>query len=96
MKKLVLAALTLTACTPVEPMPGPGRPPMEGRCEAGRLDALIGREATPRLVARAKARAGASLVRVIRPGQPVTMDYRAGRLNISVDARNRVTRFNCG
>ena len=57
---------------------------------------MIGREATPALVARAKARAGASLVRVIRPGQAVTMDYSAGRLNVVVDARNRVERFTCG
>lgn len=34
--------------------------------------------------------------RVIRPGDPVTRDYRPERVNIAVDATGRVTRVFCG
>lgn len=93
MKRIAIAALMLTACTPTSPPEAPG---LEGRCVTEPLAAMVGRAATPRLVARAKARAGASLVRVIRPGQAVTMDFRQGRLNVMVDAQNKVERFTCG
>jgi len=101
MRKIVLAALTLTAAgcaTDGGPRPGHGRPPtgFEGRCSADRLGRFIGQEATPALVARAKARSGASVARVLMPGQVTTLEYRVGRLNVHVDERNRVQNFNCG
>lgn len=34
-------------------------------------------------------------VRIIRPGMAVTMDYRPDRLNIEIDARNRIARVHC-
>ncbi|MEI2808282.1 I78 family peptidase inhibitor [Albidovulum sp.] len=35
-------------------------------------------------------------VRVIAPGQAVTMDYSASRLNLETDASGRIIRFHCG
>jgi Peptidase inhibitor I78 family len=35
-------------------------------------------------------------VRVIRPGQAVTMDFRGDRLNVEIDERNRVRALRCG
>lgn len=35
-------------------------------------------------------------LRVVRPGQVVTMDYSEERLNIEVDAQNRITRIHVG
>ncbi|KAB2881814.1 MAG: hypothetical protein F9K34_15995 [Albidovulum sp.] len=35
-------------------------------------------------------------IRVIAPGQAVTMDYSAARLNLETDGRGRITRFHCG
>ncbi|MBV7407571.1 I78 family peptidase inhibitor [Maritimibacter sp. DP1N21-5] len=35
-------------------------------------------------------------LRVIRPGDAVTRDYREGRLNIDLDAGSRITRIWCG
>ncbi len=35
-------------------------------------------------------------LRVIHPGQVVTMDYSEERLNIEVDAQNRITRIHVG
>lgn len=35
-------------------------------------------------------------VRIIHPGQPVTMDYNPGRLNIQIDAAGIIARVSCG
>ncbi|NVD44205.1 I78 family peptidase inhibitor [Qipengyuania atrilutea] len=40
--------------------------------------------------------AGAKEVRVIRPGDPVSMDYLTGRINIELDRQDRAVRFRCG
>lgn len=35
-------------------------------------------------------------LRVIRPGMAVTLDYRPDRMNIQLDASERISRFYCG
>lgn len=81
----------LMACAPMPaPMPSPVR------CNADRVQALVGREAGPRVVQRAKQRSGARNVRVIRPGQAVTMDFRSDRLNLEVDRDNTIRSARCG
>jgi hypothetical protein len=97
MKKAVIVAFALTmfavaACAPAAPLPGVPT----GECSASGLDNLVGAPATPSLVNRAKRRAGASVVRVLKPGQIVTMEYLNGRLNVNVDEKNRVKSFTCG
>lgn len=88
---LPLLSAGLVACaTHPAPMPGPVR------CDAGRVQGFIGREARPGVVQRAKNRARARDVRVIRPGQPVTMDFRSDRLNLEVDHRNTIRAARCG
>jgi hypothetical protein len=39
---------------------------------------------------------GVATVRVIRPGEPVTMDYRANRLNVELDDGDKIVRIFCG
>ena len=92
MKKFLIVAFALTSCAPVAPLPGVPT----GECSASGLGNLVGGPATPSLVNRAKRRAGASVVRVLKPGQIVTMEYLNGRLNVNVDDRNRVKSFSCG
>ena len=97
MKKARIVAVAVTmfavaACAPVAPLPGVPT----GKCSASDLGNLVGAAATPSLVNRAKRRAGASVVRVLKPGQIVTMEYLNGRLNVNVDDRNRVKSFSCG
>ncbi|WP_423602951.1 I78 family peptidase inhibitor [Sphingomonas sp. MS122] len=88
---VLLLPVSLLACASYPgPLPGPVR------CDAGRVQALVGREARPGVVQRARQRAGAREVRLIRPGQPVTMDFRSDRLNIEVDHRNRIRAARCG
>lgn len=69
---------------------GPGQDP----CHAADFEYLIGEQAPD-----AKALAtleGPKRVRVIGPGDMVTMDYLAQRLNIETDAEGIVLRLRCG
>lgn len=57
----------------------------------------VGQVATEATVAQAQAAAGATgAVRVIEPGQAVTMDFRGDRLNVEVDESNAIVRITCG
>jgi peptidase inhibitor I78 family protein len=56
----------------------------------------VGRPLTADLENEALARSGGGVVRVIRPGQMVTMEFNERRLNIEVDAAGRVIRVRCG
>lgn len=90
-----MVALPLVACAQVPPVDD--TPVMgAGDCDASKLTDIIGKTATDALVADAQKRAGARTTRVIKPGQPVTMDYRTDRLNIEVTERNVVTATRCG
>lgn len=88
-------ALMLGGC--VETMPHPDRPrPPRDQCQADRAQFIVGKVAEDRLVERARRASGSRTVRVLRPGQPVTMDYRVDRLNIEIDPRSFVLSVRCG
>ena len=95
--RTLLASLALTGCAVAEadvnetiPVQG------EGRCDASGAQALIGRGASEALGAEALRLSGATRLRWIQPGDVVTMDYRTDRLNIELDASNRVAAIRCG
>ena len=48
------------------------------------------------MVEAARKDAGAELVRVLKPNQPMTMDYRVERLNLYLDANGNIERIACG
>jgi hypothetical protein len=90
---MVVGSVLLTGCVETMPHPEPARPVV---CNAERAAFAMGRVAKPGLVSRAKHAARARDVRVIRPGQAVTMDFRQDRLNIEVDGRDLVRSVRCG
>lgn len=95
---LVLSATVLVACTTTAapPMSDP-TPPAAMSCNADAAKpGAMGKVATADVVERARVDAGARTVRVLKPGQMVTMEYAEGRLNIDVDVRNVVTNLRCG
>jgi hypothetical protein len=94
----ILGALlmTTTACTAVPPGEEPPREVGAGACTVTGLGDLVGQPATSELGGEALRRSGARTLRWIRPGDAVTMDYREDRLNVHLDAENRVERFQCG
>jgi hypothetical protein len=65
-------------------------------CDAAKAQSLIGQVASSELAAQAQRLTGASVVRWLLPGQVVTMEYRADRLSIVLDASNRVQAVRCG
>lgn len=90
------ALLTMLACATVPPEEVPAEPDAAGSCSTEDLSALAGRAASSELGVEAMRLSGARRLRWIRPGDAVTMDYRADRLNIHLDGQNRVERFACG
>ena len=74
---------------------GRGRGPAR-QCEPVRAEFAVGEAYTPRLGERALQRSGASSLRVRRPGEAYTGEYRPDRLNIDVDRMNRIRGVSCG
>lgn len=66
------------------------------QCRNADFTRFIGRQATSALAAEARDAAKAANVRWLQPGQIVTMEYRADRLNITLDSKNVVTAIRCG
>ena len=89
-----LAAAVIAACAPVAADDTPVRG--VGTCDATSVQSLVGQLRTPQLGADALKRSTARSLRWIAPGTMVTMDYREDRLNIHLDAKNRVTSIKCG
>src|SRR3546814_5427836 len=82
---------------PAAPAPAPAPADMATQCDADAAQSYIGQDASEATVAEAKAAAGATgALRVIKPGQQVTMDFRADRLNVEVDDDNAIVRITCG
>lgn len=65
-------------------------------CNPDAARSAIGKEATAEVVEQARVAAGAEVVRTLAPGQIVTMEYHASRLNLSVDDRGVVVDVSCG
>ena len=103
--RLFFAALTmlpLAACVvdmpQLGPVPGVGAPapglPGGGtndQCRAASLQGLVGQ---PDSVLSAMTLPAP--VRIVQPGQPMTMDYNPVRLNILIDAGRRIEQIYCG
>ncbi len=95
-----LAALAVAGCAGSRPQtadgPAGAREPLPG-CDAQAAAAvLIGRTRSATVEAQALERSGARSIRWIAPGEAVTMDYQAERLNVELDAGGRVIRTRCG
>ena len=91
----LLLLMPLTACTAAasEP-PAAGEP--TATCRGEGLSAFTGQAMTDALGKRMLAETGARDLRVVTPDMMVTMDFRADRLTVHVDAANRVLRAACG
>ena len=99
MMRMVIGALAvaLSGCAAVPAESEPVLPVHgAGRCDAVAAQKLVGQAASADLAAEAQRLSGAEMVRWLRPGQMVTMEYREGRLNIQLDEQNRVIAIRCG
>lgn len=85
----LVAAAVLGACV-APPVATPIAPEAD-ECGAAALQNLVGQ---PRQAVEGMT--FTQPVRIIEPGQAVTMDFSAQRLNIELDANARITRIACG
>lgn len=86
----LLAVLLASACAQQQATPAPGT------CQAQPAQFAIGYTFTDAVVEEVRRRSGARLARVLRPGMVTTMEFNAERVNIEVDAANRVVKVRCG
>ncbi|VDC27241.1 I78 family peptidase inhibitor [Pseudogemmobacter humi] len=90
-----LVPLALAACVPVTPV-DPGTPAFPvgagDTCNAAPLVSLIGRDSS----ALATVGNRRDPMRVTRPGQAMTMDFNPARLNVELNAADRIVRLSCG
>ncbi|MEL6683527.1 MAG: I78 family peptidase inhibitor [Pseudomonadota bacterium] len=87
MKRLTYLLL-LAACAPVAP---PLPPTLEDTCGAGDYAGLIGQDAT-----QLEKVLVLGPVRVIRPGDAVTMDFIPERINFGINADDTIIEVSCG
>ena len=65
-------------------------------CDATAVQGLVGEPAAEALVEQARTDAGADQVRMLKPGQAVTLEFNGARLNVEVDGDNRIVSLRCG
>jgi hypothetical protein len=98
--RLAASALLLSAAGCMTPAAADddAPPPVmgAGECDADAAQGLVGQAATAELGAEVLRLTGARALRWIQPGQAVTMDFRSDRVNIKLDAQNRVEAITCG
>ncbi|MBV7431019.1 proteinase inhibitor I78 [Acidovorax sp. sif1233] len=75
--------------------PPPAAPPA-AVCNAQPAQFAVGQNSTSSVMESARARSGAQLARILRPGQMITKEFDAQRLNLEVDANGRIIAVRCG
>ena len=78
------------------PQPAPAPSEEAAMCDATKAQFAVGQAYSDSLAEQARAAAGAKIVRRLVPGQMVTMEYSAERLNLDTDAGGKVTGVRCG
>jgi hypothetical protein len=90
----------LAGCSSVDGNKTPAPPANpNGACNAEWVQGMLGQTATAEQVEQveqARQHAGARSVRVLAPGDAVTLDYNSQRLNIDIDEAEVIERISCG
>ena len=95
-----MLALSLAACASTNndsPLASaePAAPPADDKCNASLVANLVGQPWHDSMLTQLKEAVGHETIRTIRPGQPVTMDYREERLNVEIGPDGKVVRVFC-
>ena len=85
------AALWISACSTAPSSPAAVAQSVPDTCNATRYSGIVGQDAT----ALEKVLL-LGMVRVIRPGDVVTQDFRPDRINFRIGADNRINGVSCG
>ena len=92
-------SFVLSGCAAPPPeVPLAPAPPVfaPGECDAQAAQDIVGQSINMPLAEDAGTRARAERVRIVRPGEVVTMEFDARRLTISVGDDGKVARASCG
>lgn len=92
---LLLSACALPQPAPDVPANSTGAPP-GGVCNAQGLAGYVGQTATASVTEAVRVRSGARMARILRPGQMITKEFMAERVNLEVDAAGRIVAVRCG
>jgi len=65
-------------------------------CDAQPIQNMLGQAFSERVSESARQGSGSRSVRVLRPGEVMTMEYNATRLNIILDKSNAIEALRCG
>lgn len=91
---LTVLMLAVAGCTTAPPTTGAAPP--TGECNAEGARWAIGQAVNDDVVNRVLRDTGSRDARVLRPGQPATMDFRPDRVNVDVNDRGAITGLRCG
>lgn len=93
----VALLLALSGCATPSPLPS-GDPASNGQavCDAGTAQWAIGKPATTDTIERVRVDSHSRVVRVLHPGQIITMEFSAERVDIRVDGNNVILAVTCG
>ena len=96
-KAIALAALLGAGCTTVAAQEPPVHGQMPGNeCRSEGLNAFVGQTATAEIGSDILKKSGAKVLRWLQPGQIVTMEFRFDRVNVMLDAQNKIEAVTCG
>ena len=87
MKKIAFTMVLAACAETLPPVPAAA----QDTCNAGNYAELIGQDATALELVLILGK-----VRVIRPGDAVTMDFLTDRINFQIDANERISAITCG
>ncbi len=65
-------------------------------CDAKPVQYAIGKRVTTKLTKKLLAQSGSTIIRWLKPGGIMTMDYSASRINITTNSRKIITAITCG
>lgn len=85
-----------TAKVPAQAEPQVTDAPPTGSCNAAAAQFAVNQSYTAELAEQARQAAGAAAVRQLVPGQMVTQEYRADRLNLELSEGGKVAEVRCG
>ena len=73
-----------------------GNPNDAGECNAGAVQAAVGKPMNQATLDQLRVQAKAGSARTLLPGEMITMEYNPARLNVLVNQKNTVSAVRCG
>ena len=93
----VLAGFSpVTACATEMPPEAVASVGDDHPCKEDQVQSFVGRVSDEATLAAARRLSGSAILRIVKPGQPISMEYTTSRLTIEVDEKARIIRLYCG